>query len=155
MLLNYSRIYINIINCTFVLKLLETYDKYLISEKGKNLQEIYRLGLNIPPAFIISTEQSLDYRFGAPDKDSDLFLLDILPNAIVDLERRTDQKYGTIEIGVQPMLLSVRVGAPCHSREVVIDADRGISEMSANMNLAFPESLLPESSTCPGTSNFK
>ncbi len=129
---------------------IETYDKSLVSEKGKNIQEIYRLGLNVPPAFIISTEQSLEYRYGPPDKDSDLFLLDTLPSAIVDLERRTDQKYGTIEIGVQPMLLSVRVGAPCHSGEVVIDADKGISELSANMNLPFPESLLPESFTCPG-----
>ncbi len=80
-------------------------NKKLLGGKGANLCEMTRIGLNVPPGFVISTEACLDYL----DKNS---LPEDLMAAVKDevgkLEISTGKIFGG---GSSPLLVSVRSGS--------------------------------------------
>ncbi|MHA1804590.1 MAG: pyruvate, phosphate dikinase [Promethearchaeota archaeon] len=81
--------------------------KHVLGGKGANLAEMTKLGLNIPPGFTISTQACLEYF-----KDPKGLMEKIKPNVLEHLERlekETNKKFGDIE---NPLLVSVRSGAP-------------------------------------------
>ncbi len=78
----------------------------LLGGKGAGLAEMTRAGLPVPPGFIISTEQCLEfYRAGGrfPQR-----LTDGVREAMRELERRAGKRFGAAE---DPLLVSVRSGA--------------------------------------------
>ena len=80
--------------------------KDLLGGKGAGLAEMTRAGLPVPPGFIITTEQCLEfYRVGRRFPDG---LAEGVRNAMRELERRTDKGFG---VAANPLLVSVRSGA--------------------------------------------
>jgi len=80
--------------------------KYLLGGKGANLAEMGKLGLPIPPGFIISTEVC-DYFY----KNKKKLPKNVLKNIQLELkniEKLTNKKFGSLE---NPLLVSVRSGA--------------------------------------------
>jgi len=81
--------------------------KSLLGGKGANLAEMTRIGLPVPPGFIITTEACREYNENGkklPDG-----LLDELKEHLRILEKETGKKFGSSS---NPLLLSVRSGAP-------------------------------------------
>jgi len=78
----------------------------LLGGKGANLAEMTRIGLPVPPGFIVTTEACRAFmREGrAPDG-----LVDQVDAALADLEAATGRRLGDPSA---PLLLSVRSGAP-------------------------------------------
>ncbi len=78
----------------------------LLGGKGAGLAEMTRAGLPVPPGFIITTEQCLEfYRAGRRFPDG---LQEQLRGAMRELERRTGKGFG---VAADPLLVSVRSGA--------------------------------------------
>ena len=80
--------------------------KYLLGGKGANLAEMGKLGLPIPPGFIISTEVC-DYFY----KNKKKLPKNVLKNIQLELkniEKLTNKKFGSLK---NPLLVSVRSGA--------------------------------------------
>lgn len=78
----------------------------LLGGKGANLAEMTRLGLPVPPGFIVTTEACRAYMADGrlpPD------LLDEVRRSIAALERTAGRRFGD---PADPLLLSVRSGAP-------------------------------------------
>ena len=78
----------------------------ILGGKGSNLCEMVRLGLPIPPGFVISTEASRDY-FSLGHRCPD-GLEDSVRENMRALEQVIGRKFGSAE---RPLLLSVRSGA--------------------------------------------
>ena len=78
----------------------------LLGGKGAGLAEMTRAGLPVPPGFIITTEQCLEfYRVGRKFPDG---LEERLRASMRELEKRTGKGFGVAE---NPLLVSVRSGA--------------------------------------------
>lgn len=85
-------------------------EKSVLGYKGANLCEMYRLGLPVPPAFIVSTETCNDFFHAKCTLSADF--IDELKHGIHGLEKRTNKKFQASAIPDQfPLLLSVRSGA--------------------------------------------
>jgi len=75
--------------------------------KGAYLCDMARMGLSVPPGFIIPTSACRDfYNRGRSVPDE---LLDEIKQNLIELEAKTGRTYGG---GEKPLLLSVRSGAP-------------------------------------------
>ncbi len=77
----------------------------LLGGKGANLCEMTRIGLPVPPGFIVTTEACRRYRAEGTAPDG---LFAEVDAALADLEQRTGRQLGDPEA---PLLLSVRSGA--------------------------------------------
>ena len=79
--------------------------KDLLGNKGAQLAEMSRIGIPVPPGFIITTEACRDYF-----KSSNLNeIFEEAKKAVRKLEEKTGKKFGGRE---NPLLVSVRSGAP-------------------------------------------
>ena len=82
-------------------------NKMLLGGKGANLCEMTRIGLNVPPGFVITTEACLAYLDDAQRR---------LPDGVMDevrahmraLEQKTGKRFGGSD---DPLLVSVRSGS--------------------------------------------
>ncbi|MEJ2523089.1 MAG: PEP/pyruvate-binding domain-containing protein, partial [Gammaproteobacteria bacterium] len=82
-------------------------DKMLLGGKGANLCEMTRIGLNVPPGFVITTEACLEYLADSEGR---------LPGGVMDqvranlkkLEEKTGKRFGGHD---DPLLVSVRSGS--------------------------------------------
>ncbi len=89
--------------------------KKLLGGKGANLAEMTRLGLPVPPGFIITTDSCNDYyRHGEVITEG---LKQSVFNALAKLEKQAGKAFGGDE---NPLLLSVRSGA-YHSMPGMMD----------------------------------
>ncbi|MCH7522608.1 MAG: pyruvate, phosphate dikinase, partial [Chloroflexi bacterium] len=78
----------------------------LLGGKGSNLCEMFRLGLPVPPGFVISTETCLEYfDLGNTLPDG---LEGIIRGSVGQVEEAMGRKFGSVE---RPLLVSVRSGA--------------------------------------------
>lgn len=80
-------------------------DKMLLGGKGANLVEMHRIGLPIPMGVVISTEACRNY---LKERKLTEELRDELKNEIKKLEEKTGKRFE----GENPLLVSVRSGAP-------------------------------------------
>ncbi len=80
-------------------------NKKLLGGKGANLCEMTRIGLNVPPGFVITTEACLDY-LEANDLPDELMAE--VRDEIDTLEDQTGKTFGA---GPNPLLVSVRSGS--------------------------------------------
>ena len=78
----------------------------ILGGKGSNLCEMVRLGLPVPPGFVISTEASREY-FSLGHRSPEGLEESIREN-IQSLEKTIGRKFGSVD---RPLLLSVRSGA--------------------------------------------
>jgi len=78
----------------------------LLGSKGAHASEMVRIGIPVPPGFVISTEACLEY-FGSGRKFPD-GLWDTIVANVHDLERQTGRKFGDPD---DPLVVSVRSGA--------------------------------------------
>ncbi len=82
-------------------------NKKLLGGKGANLCEMTRIGLNVPPGFVITTETCLDYLASAqPSLPEDV--IDQVHAQMRALEEKTGKGFGDPE---RPLLVSVRSGS--------------------------------------------
>jgi pyruvate, orthophosphate dikinase len=77
----------------------------LLGGKGANLAEMSRLGLPVPPGFIITTEACREFMANGSPPPA---LTDLVTDALGDLERRSGRTFGS---STDPLLVSVRSGA--------------------------------------------
>ncbi len=82
-------------------------NKLLLGGKGANLCEMTRIGLNVPPGFVITTEACLAY-LGDAQRNLPAGLLDAARTEMESLERQTGKRFGG---GDDPLLVSVRSGS--------------------------------------------
>jgi pyruvate,orthophosphate dikinase len=82
-------------------------NKLLLGGKGANLCEMTRIGLNVPPGFVITTEACLAY-LGDAQRNLPAGLLDATRAHMASLERQTGKRFGG---GDDPLLVSVRSGS--------------------------------------------
>jgi pyruvate,orthophosphate dikinase len=80
-------------------------NKQLLGGKGANLCEMFQIGLNVPPGFVLSTEACLAYLRENRLPDG---LMDSVHDQMQRLERTTGKGFGN---GDNPLLVSVRSGA--------------------------------------------
>lgn len=80
-------------------------DKQLLGGKGANLAEMTRIGVPVPPGFVISTDVCREYM-------RDSALPDGIGEEVAEHMRRMEQATGrTFGSGARPLLVSVRSGA--------------------------------------------
>ena len=77
----------------------------LLGGKGAGLAEMSRLGLPVPPGFIVTTEACRAWLSGGGETDG---LWDQVEAALTDLEHRSGLRFGDADA---PLLVSVRSGA--------------------------------------------
>ena len=82
-------------------------NKMLLGGKGANLCEMTRIGLNVPPGFVITTEACLAC-LGDAGRNLPAGLLDAARTEMASLERQTGKRFGG---GDDPLLVSVRSGS--------------------------------------------
>jgi len=82
-------------------------NKQLLGGKGANLCAMTKMGLKVPPGFVITTEACLSY-LTDPDKKLPEGLKDQVQAEISRLEQITGKKFGNPE---NPLLVSVRSGS--------------------------------------------
>src|SRR5215510_4283900 len=82
-------------------------DKMLLGGKGAGLAQMTKLGLRVPPGFIITTE--ICEKFYEAGKRLPDGLMDEVRKSITRLENLTGKKFGNRE---NPLFVSVRSGAP-------------------------------------------
>jgi len=80
-------------------------NKQLLGGKGANLCEMFQIGLNVPPGFVISTEACLDFLAQGHFPGG---LMDSVRAEMQALEKTTGKGFG---FGDNPLLVSVRSGA--------------------------------------------
>ena len=80
--------------------------KYMLGGKGANLAEMGKLGLPVPPGFIISTE--VCKKFYENKKKLPKQILKNIKLELKIIEKLTNKKFGSME---NPLLVSVRSGA--------------------------------------------
>ena len=100
--------------------------KQLVGGKGANLAEMCKIGLPVPPGFIITTEAFRCGELIDGFKPAEQNFKESLQKEIRSLERQTGKKFG---IPRNPLLLSVRSGAAI-SQPGMMDTflDVGINE---------------------------
>ena len=81
-------------------------DKKLLGGKGAGLCEMTRMGLPVPPGFVITTEVCKDY-YRAGKKLPRSLMREVMAG-IAHLEKKTGRAWGSAE---RPLLVSVRSGA--------------------------------------------
>jgi pyruvate, orthophosphate dikinase len=81
-------------------------DVDLLGGKGAGLARLVRLGLPVPPGYVISTRACRQYLVAGISPDG---LFDEVETRLVELEARTGKTFGG---GSLPLLVSVRSGAP-------------------------------------------
>ncbi len=81
-------------------------DRALLGGKGANLAEMTRMGLPVPPGFIVTTDACRHYLHHGEAPDG---LRDQVRVAVQVIEAETGRRFGD---PVNPLLLSVRSGAP-------------------------------------------
>ncbi len=74
--------------------------------KASGIERMLALGLEAPPAFVLTTDVCRDYHLGAGRLDPDVW--DALPEVMAQLELRTGRTFGGRS---HPLLVSVRSGA--------------------------------------------
>jgi pyruvate,orthophosphate dikinase len=82
-------------------------NKMLLGGKGANLCEMTRIGLNVPPGFVITTEACLAYLADA-QRNLPEGLLEATRAHMASLERQTGKLFGGSD---DPLLVSVRSGS--------------------------------------------
>ncbi len=82
-------------------------NKMLLGGKGANLCEMTRIGLNVPPGFVITTECCLDYLADSQRRLPDGVMDEVRAHMTV-LERKSGKRFGG---GDDPLLVSVRSGS--------------------------------------------
>ena len=82
-------------------------NKKLLGGKGANLCEMTRIGLPVPPGFVISTEACLSY-LAQKKEGLQQDLMKQVRESMTYLENKTGRGFGSAE---QPLLVSVRSGA--------------------------------------------
>jgi pyruvate, orthophosphate dikinase len=82
-------------------------DKMLLGGKGANLCEMTRIGLNVPPGFVITTEACLAC-LADTDRKLPPGLLASTREHMASLERQTGKRFGDSD---DPLLVSVRSGS--------------------------------------------
>ncbi|HVN43258.1 MAG TPA: pyruvate, phosphate dikinase [Steroidobacteraceae bacterium] len=82
-------------------------NKMLLGGKGANLCEMTRIGLNVPPGFVITTEACLSY-LGDSQHQLPAGLLAEVRTHMASLEQQTGKRFGGID---DPLLVSVRSGS--------------------------------------------
>ena len=82
-------------------------DKMLLGGKGANLCEMTRIGLNVPPGFVITTEACLACLSDA-ERKLPPGLLESTRAHMAALERQTGKRFGDSD---DPLLVSVRSGS--------------------------------------------
>ncbi|MBW1868017.1 MAG: pyruvate, phosphate dikinase, partial [Deltaproteobacteria bacterium] len=82
-------------------------NKKLLGGKGANLCEMTRIGLPVPPGFVITTQACLTY-LGQKKERLNQQLKDEIQASMELLEKETGKGFGDIE---NPLLVSVRSGA--------------------------------------------
>ncbi len=80
--------------------------KNLLGGKGANLAEMTRIGLTVPPGFIITTEACNEYTAGG--RKIPAGLMQQVRKAMTSVEKSTGKKFGDVK---KPLLVSVRSGA--------------------------------------------
>jgi pyruvate,orthophosphate dikinase len=80
-------------------------NKMLLGGKGANLCEMTKIGLNVPPGFVISTEACLAYLEDDRLPDG---LMDTILKALKDVEKKSGKLFGNAD---NPLLVSVRSGS--------------------------------------------
>lgn len=104
----------------------------LLGNKGAQLCEMTRIGIPVPPGFVITTQACRDY-FKAGKIDDEL--KKEIKEALKEIERRTGKKFGGAE---NPLLVSVRSGAPVSMpgmMDTILDLglnDEIVEEMAKN-----------------------
>jgi len=82
-------------------------NKRLLGGKGAGLCEMTRIGINVPPGFVITTDACLTY-LDSPDNELPAGLMDEVRKHIKALEHATGRTFGDPE---NPLLVSVRSGS--------------------------------------------
>jgi pyruvate, orthophosphate dikinase len=82
-------------------------NKMLLGGKGANLCEMTRIGLNVPPGFVITTEACLAY-LGDAQRNLPTGLFEAARVQMSSLERQTGKRFGGSD---DPLLVSVRSGS--------------------------------------------
>ena len=80
--------------------------KNLLGGKGKNLAEMGRLGLPVPPGFIISTK--VCEIFYKNNKKLNSKIINEIKKELIHIEKQSGKKFGDLK---NPLLVSVRSGA--------------------------------------------
>jgi len=81
-------------------------DKKLLGGKGAGLAEMTRMGLPVPPGFIVTTEACLDYYENKKRLPKDL--MEEVDENLKKIEEKTGKKFGSAQ---NPLFFSVRSGA--------------------------------------------
>ena len=81
-------------------------DKKLLGGKGAGLAEMTRMGLSVPPGFIVTTEACLDYY--EKKKKLPKGLMEEVEVNLKTIEEKTGKKFGSAQ---NPLFFSVRSGA--------------------------------------------
>jgi pyruvate,orthophosphate dikinase len=82
-------------------------DKKLLGGKGANLCEMTRMGINVPPGFVITTEACLSY-LGTSDHSLPAGMMSEVKSQMQALEAKSGKGFGNAE---RPLLVSVRSGS--------------------------------------------
>ncbi|MGY6553437.1 MAG: pyruvate, phosphate dikinase [Wenzhouxiangella sp.] len=82
-------------------------NKKLLGGKGANLCEMTRIGINVPPGFVVTTEACVAYLEDSERRLPD-GLMDEVRRQMAALEQQTGKTFGGSE---QPLLVSVRSGS--------------------------------------------
>ncbi len=91
----------------------DTSMKALLGGKGADLCEMSRIGLPVPPGFIVTTEAHKEWLKGVSDGVLQPALSTEVADGIRALEEKTGRAFGGIPpSGELPLLVSVRSGAP-------------------------------------------
>ncbi|MEA2524567.1 MAG: pyruvate, orthophosphate dikinase [Thermomicrobiales bacterium] len=102
-------------------------DRDRLGGKGANLAEMTNLGLPVPPGFTITTNACRAYLEN--DRRTPSGLWDEVRNALAEVERRTNRRFGDPAC---PLLLSVRSGAK-HSMPGMMDTVLNIGLTDATL----------------------
>ncbi len=90
----------------------DTTMKALLGGKGADLCELARIGLPVPPGFVISTDACRAWQEQPVESGLDPELQRQVRVAMDELEQRTGRRFGVLEDTGIPLLVSVRSGAP-------------------------------------------
>jgi pyruvate, orthophosphate dikinase len=79
----------------------------LLGGKGAHLCEMARLGLPVPPGFVVTTDAFRQYQASGRELPQDLW--EEIQEHLRGLEKRMERRFGDVE---RPLVVSVRSGAP-------------------------------------------
>ena len=82
-------------------------DPEQLGGKAAGIVAMLRMGISVPPAFVITTDECSRFQQANGQLPNDI--IDALPGAVGFLERQTGATFGR---GPKPLLVSVRSGAP-------------------------------------------